>query len=134
MNKTIDRFGRSAYGVELTMKNVNHEGKFVLPLCPQEQDVAELIVFLVDSSPEIKLDVVRANGVLIRTFDSFITSCLSAGVSFENCLPEILGSFLIDAARKRHALVWHGVKRRRQSSREIFLDYRTATKFLSAAG
>ncbi len=113
------------------MKNVNSEGKFVLPVCPQERDVAELVVFIVARSPELKLEAVRGNGVLTRSFDAFVTSCMSAGVSFEHCLPEILGGFLIEATRPKRGFIRHGHKMSRKGRREITFDLRVASKILS---
>jgi len=113
------------------MENVNSEGKFVLPLCPQERDVAELLVFLVARSPEIKLEVVRGNGKLTRSFDSFVTSCMAAGVSFEYCLPEILGEFLIEATRPKRGFIRHGKAKSRAGRREITFDLRVASEIFS---
>ena len=100
MKNSVDRLGRSAYGVKLTMKNVNSEGKFVLPAFPQERDLAELIVFLVEGNPEIRLEAARNNGALIRTLDSFATSCMAAGVSFDQCPIDLFGAWLTKDAAK----------------------------------
>jgi hypothetical protein len=135
MKKTVDRFGRSAYGVELPMRNVNSEGKFVIPAFPQEQDLAELIVFLVEGNPEIKMEVARNNGVLLRTLDSFATSCMAAGVSFEQCPIDTFGAWLMRGTAKgpdklvsRRGADWTFKNRGSVGYKSISLHYFAATK------
>jgi hypothetical protein len=108
------------------MRNVNSEGKFVIPAFPQERDLAELLVFLIEGNPEIKLEVARNHGVLYRSFDEFVTTCIAASVSFSECPVECFGAWLIEVARKPAKLVKHDGGPRKSTRRITFLCCKAA--------
>lgn len=138
MKNCVDRCGRSAYGAELTMKNVNSEGKFVIPAFPQKRDLAELLVFLTDGNPEIKLEVARNHGVLIRGIDEFLTTCAAGDVSFRECPIEHFAAWLVSGGPgklvSRRGTDWQAQKRNSPNYRTITLWVVDAQRMLGEVG